>query len=86
MFVKSSQLMWTTRARHLKSGTTFAFDHEIIRAEMHLKAYKIVMRSIKMSLNSNIMKIQFSSAMCASHLVLCFGETPIRIDLTVPGI
>ena len=46
-----------------------------------------VIRSSKMSLNSNNMKIQFSSAMCASHLELYFGlKKHIKVGLTVQEI
>ena len=45
-----------------------------------------VMRSSKMSLSSNKMKIQFSKAMGASHFELYFGENLIIIDLMFSGI
>ena len=38
-----------------------------------------MMRSSKMSLNSNKMKIQFLIAIYASYWELYFGETPIKI-------
>ena len=49
-----------------------------------LKAYMYVMRSSKMSLNSNKMKIEFLIDIYASQLELYFGENPIEIELAVP--
>ena len=44
------------------------------------------MRSNKMSLNSNKIKIQFLIAIYAPYLELYFGENSIKIGLLVPEI